>query len=66
MSQRHIVSERDTPSALRPPVPLPLALGSMSRAELDEAIARSVESIRAGKTIPEDEVDAILAMEFGI
>lgn len=38
----------------------------MSRAELDEAIARSVESIRAGKTIPEDEVDAILAMEFGI
>ena len=50
----------------RLPVTTPTAIGGMNRAELDCEITNGVESLRAGKGLSADEVDAVLAREFGI
>lgn len=44
----------------------PLAVGAMTREELDAELQKGVDSIKAGKVYSADEVDAILAKEFGI
>ena len=44
----------------------PLAVGAMTREELDAELQKGVDSIKAGKVYSADEVDAVLAKEFGI
>ena len=44
----------------------PLAVGAMTREELDAELQKGVDSTKAGKVYSADEVDAVLAKEFGI
>ncbi|MBQ2633622.1 MAG: type II toxin-antitoxin system RelB/DinJ family antitoxin [Oscillospiraceae bacterium] len=66
MLYSQIVLQKGMPFELRLPVLVPTAIGAMSREELDREISKGIESIRAGKVLSEDEVDAALAREFGI
>ena len=51
---------------LKLPSSKPLAVGAMTREELDAELQKGVDSIKAGKVYSADEVDAVLAKEFGI
>ena len=44
----------------------PLAVGAMTREQLDAELQKGVDSIKAGKVYSADEVDVALAKEFGI
>ena len=44
----------------------PMAIGQMTRKQLDKELAKGIESIKDGKLYSADEVDAELAREFGI
>ena len=41
-------------------------VGAMTREQLDAELQKGVDSIKAGKVYSADEVDAVLAKEFGI
>ena len=43
----------------------PVAMGSMSRAALDAALAKGMASLETGRGMSPDEVDAALRQEFG-
>ena len=43
----------------------PVAMGSMSRAALDAALAKGMASRETGRGMSPDEVDAALRQEFG-
>jgi addiction module RelB/DinJ family antitoxin len=66
MLYSQIVLQRGMPFDLRLPAPAPTAIGGMSRAELDRELGRGVDSLRAGKGVSADDVDAAIAREFGI
>ena len=44
----------------------PAAIGAMSREQLDAELQKGVDSIKAGKVYSVEEVDSLLAKEFGI
>ncbi len=54
------------PFELKLPSSKPLAVGAMTREELDAELQKGVDSIKAGNVYSADEVDAVLAKEFGI
>lgn len=66
MLYSQIVLQRGMPFELRLPITAPLAVGAMSRAELDSELQKGVDSLRAGKSISADDVDRALARKFGI
>ena len=66
MLYSQIVLQRGMPFELRLPAAAPTAIGGMSQSELDHELSKGMESLRAGKGISADEVDAALAREFGI
>ena len=66
MLYSQIVLTRGLPLDLRLPAEKPTSIGGMSRAELDAELTKSVESLKLGKPYTADEVDAVLAKEFGI
>ena len=66
MLYSQIVLTRGLPLNLHLPSAKPTAIGSMSRADLDEELTRGMESLKNGKVYTSDEVDAELAREFGI
>lgn len=61
-----IVLTRGLPLDLHLPPPAPTAIGSMSRAELDAELQHGLNSLESGKAYTEEEVDTVLAKEFGI
>lgn len=66
MFYSQIVLTRSLPLNLKLPIRKPVAIASMSRAELDAELAKGIASLQAEKTYSADEVDKILAEEFGI
>lgn len=66
MLYSQIVLTRGLPLDLHLPATKPVAVGGMSRAELDAELEKGIASLQAGKTYTADEVDAALAREFGI
>ena len=51
---------------MRLPTEKPLALGSMSKEQIDTELQKGMDSIKAGKVYSANEVDEALAKEFGI
>ena len=51
---------------LRLPTAKPIAIGSLTRDEIDAELSKGVKSLKEGKGLTADEVDTILAKEFGI
>ena len=66
MLYSQIVLKKGMPFELKLPSSKPLAVGAMVREELDAELQKGVDSIKAGKVYSADEVDAVLAKEFGI
>jgi len=66
MLYSQIVLRNGIPFAVQLPDKKPVAIGSMSRAELDEELAKGIASFSTGKSYTVDDVDATLAKEFGI
>lgn len=66
MLYSQIVLKKGMPFELRLPVGKPVAIGGMTRKQLDEELMKGVKSIKEGKTYTADEVDAELKKEFGI
>ena len=66
MLYSQIVLNKGIPFELRLPSAKPVAIGNMTRAELDAELAKGIESLKSGVTYTVDEVDAELAKEFGI
>ena len=66
MLYSQIVLTRGMPLDLHLPSVKPVAIGSMSRSELDEELTKGIESIKRGKAYTADEVDSELSKEFGI
>ena len=66
MLYSQIVLQRGMPFDLRLPVTAPIAIGSLNRSELDRELGKGVDSLNDGKAISADEVDALLAREYGI
>ena len=66
MLYSQIVLKKGMPFELKLPSSKSLAVGAMTREELDAELQKGVDSIKAGKVYSADEVDAVLAKEFGI
>ena len=66
MFYSQIVLKKGMPFELKLPSSKPLAVGAMTREQLDAELQKGVNSIKAGKVYSADEVDAALAKEFGI
>ena len=66
MLYSQIVLKKGMPFELKLPSSEPLVVGAITREELDVELQKGVNSIKAGKIYPADEVDAALAKEFGI
>jgi len=66
MLYSQIVLKKGMPFELKLPSSKPLAVGAMTREQLDAELNKGYTSIKAGKIYSADEVDEILAKEFGI
>ncbi|MCD7708630.1 MAG: type II toxin-antitoxin system RelB/DinJ family antitoxin [Clostridiales bacterium] len=66
MLYSQIVLTRGMPFDLRLPTAKPLAVGAMTREQLDAELQRGIDDIKAGKVYSADEVDRMLAEEFDI
>ena len=54
------------PFDLKLPSSEPLAVGAMTKKQIDKELQKGVDSINTGNVYSADEVDTILAKEFGI
>ena len=66
MLYSQIVLKNGMPFDLRLPPVKPIAVGSMTREQLDAELQKGIDSIKVGKVYSADEVDEALAEEFGI
>lgn len=65
MLYSQIVLQKGMPFELRLPVNKPIALGSITRDELDRELQKGLDSLRSGKSYSADEVDLFFAKEYG-
>ncbi|MCT7752269.1 MAG: type II toxin-antitoxin system RelB/DinJ family antitoxin [Lactobacillus iners] len=65
MLYSQIVLQKGMPFELRLPVNKPIALGSITRDELDKELQKGLDSLRSGKSYSADEVDQFFAKEYG-
>lgn len=66
MFYSQIILHRGLPFEAKLPASRPVAIGSLSREELDAELSKGIASIRSGRTYSADEVDEILKQELGI
>ena len=66
MLYSQVVLRKGIPFDLRLPSGKPVAVGSMSREQLDAELMKGVESLKSGKSYTVDEIDAELKKDFGI
>ena len=66
MLYSQIVLQKGMPFELRLPVNKPIALGSITRDELDKELQKGLDSLRSGKSYSADEVDLFFAKEYGV
>lgn len=66
MLYKQIVLHRGLPFSLTLPDSRPVAIGGMSRAQIDKELNKGVASLRGGVRYSVDDVDQELAQEFGL
>ena len=66
MLYSQIILERGMPFQSKLPVRKPVAVGALTREELDQELQKGHDSIVAGRGYTEEEVDEIFSREFGI
>ena len=65
MLYSQIVLHQGMPFELRLPATAPIAIGGMTRTELDAELMKGVDSLKAG-SFTTDDVDTMMAEEFGL
>ncbi len=66
MLYSQIVLQKGMPFELKLPARQPLAIGALTRKELDHELQKGLDSLKAGKKFSVAEVDEILKKEYGI
>jgi len=66
MLYSQIVLTNGLPLDLHLPAKKPVAIGDMSKSELDAELMKGLESAKNGKTYTADEVDEMFSQEYGI
>lgn len=66
MLYSQIIIRNGMPFDLRLPSAKPIAIGGMTREELNKELEKGVESLKNGKSLTSDEFDEVLAKEFGV
>lgn len=66
MLYKQIILHRGLPFSLTLPDDRPVAIGGMSRAQIDVELSKGVDSLQNGVRYSVDEVDKELEQEFGI
>lgn len=66
MLYKQIILHRGLPFSLTLPDDRPVAVGGMSRAQIDAELSKGLESLQSGVRYSADDVDQELAQEFGI
>lgn len=61
-----IVLQKGMPFELRLPAKKPLALGNMSKEDLNLELQKGIDSLNDGKSYSADEVDSYFSKEYGI
>lgn len=65
MFYRQIILQRGLPFEVKLPPSAPVAIGGMSRDELDAELQKGVDSLKSGKRYSADEVDRHMAEVLG-
>lgn len=65
MLYSQIVIRKGMPFDLRLPSSSPVAIGGMTREQIDAELMKGIESLRSG-SYTADEVDTMMAKEFGL
>ena len=66
MFYSQIILHRGLPFEAKLPAAKPVAIGSMTREELDAELSKGVSSVRNSAVLSADDVDAMMQREFGI
>lgn len=66
MLYSQIVLTRGLPLELKLPIQKPVAIGGMTKEQIDAEIQKGFDSLKSGKVYTPEEVDAELFREFGI
>ncbi len=66
MFLKQVVLQKGIPFEMKIPVQKPLALGSMSKEELDSALQKGLDDIKEGRVHTSAEVKAELKRKYGI
>ncbi len=66
MFYSQIVLHRGLPFEAKLPAAKPVAIGNLTREELDGELKKGVASLREGRVYSADEVDAMFEREFGL
>ena len=66
MLYSQIVLQKGMPFELRIPAKKPLAIGSMSKDELNVELQKGIDSLNSGKSYSLDEVDYYFSTEYDI
>ena len=66
MLYSQIVLQKGMPFELRLPAKKPLALGNMSKEDLNLELQKGIDSLNGGKSYSVDEVDSYFSKEYGI
>jgi len=66
MLYSQIVLQKGMPFELRLPAKKPLALGNMSKEDLNLELQKGIDSLNDGKSYSSDEVDSYFSKEYGI
>ena len=66
MLYSQIVLQKGMPFELRLPAKKPLALGNMSKEDLNLELQKGIDSLNDGKSYSVDEVDSHFSKEYGI
>ena len=66
MFYSQIVLQKGMPFELRLPAKKPLALGNMSKEDLNLELQKGIDSLNDGKSYSVDEVDSYFSKKYGI
>ena len=66
MTYSQVVLNNGLPFEVRIPARVPVAIGSLTKEELDAELEKGMESVKEGRVYTAEEVDAELKREFGI
>lgn len=66
MLYSQIVLQNGMPFELRLPAHTPVALGSLTRTEIDAELQKGIDSLNKGKPYDTDEVDRLFSKQYGV